>query len=241
MFTVRERRDNKTKTIAKAINFSEESDTEASELKMNDHLVDFGNYSARCNDESTPPNHEAHSGSSSMWDSGVGSPTPGSSPCRHTKLPARKLGLSPIRFSLDDDDNGKIRVTDTSETAFSSMNESGVGTLPVTPSEDSFHLAMYTPSMPAYTPLRTPSLQQSLRRMRISDGSQSPKKYCRNISKFRKFKYFTSTVKGKNLGFENSELNQREDDPQTNVNPFASHTESTKKVGLKRVREEFER
>lgn len=239
MFTVRERRDNKMKNIAKAINFGEESDTEASEIKTNGHLVDCGDYSAQCPDESTPPNHEVHGGSSPMWDSGVGSPTPGSSPCRPTKLPGRPLGLSPIRFSLDDDDNGKIRATDAS--AFSSMNESGIGTLPVTPIEDPFHLTMYTPSMPAYTPLRTPSLQQSLRRMRISDGSQSPKKYCRNISKFRKFKYLTSTVKGKNFGLESSELIQREDDPQTNVNPFASNTESTKRVGLKRVREEFER
>lgn len=193
----------------------------------------------------TTPSPAVRDQSSPEWDSLLATPMPGSSPLARSKPTSRKLGLSPIRFSHDGDTD------EMTKEPYSPLNESGIGMLPTTPVEDHTRPRLCIRAGPNGTPLRTPSLQQSLRRMKLNDGLRSPLRGQKTFpARDQKFKTLTSSVNGgmemmcRPIFSKSDELTPisgpLSEEPRTNINPFASNQESIRKKGLKRLREEYD-
>lgn len=188
--------------------------------------------------------------SSPKWGTLAATPMPGSSPLGgRSKPPLRRPGLSPIAFSLEKcADEMMTRTMD----LYSSSNEFGIGILPKTPVDDRTRPRLFGRAVPNATPLRTPSLQKSSRGMQLDDCSRSPRRCPKTMlsARSRQFNACTASFGGEMdviclPNFDESSLvtplsRPLLEEPQTNVNPFASTKESIRKKGLKRLREEYD-
>lgn len=248
------------KGIARAINFDVDWDTGELRVSTGDLLGSEDFLKNGLKDVTTLPDHDEPDRNSSMWDSGIDSPTPELSPnscimdsrvnslttglSRNSsmgnsgfKCPTlgskelfRRMKLSQFKFTSAGENNYKIETTD-AETPKGNH----------TPLSDSGIFTL--PTTPIHDPIHRvpicPLFSPASRRINTPQrtpclhGSQSTAESTRNTPKFCRLRNLTSTA--------NCDRIEREDQPLINVNPFASSPDSAKRATLKRSRKEYEK
>lgn len=245
-----------TTKVVKTINFDDELDDD---IDGDQPLRGGGGGNSSCRDPAAFRDAQiAHSPmavdsrrSSPKWGTLAATPMPGSSPLGgSSKLPLTRprLSPSPIEFSLE-------KCTDErTKDLCSPLNEPGIGALPKTPVDDRTRPRLFGRAVPNATPQRTPSLQQSLRGMQLDDCSRSPRaRRCPKTIRSTRSRQSNACATSFGGGmdalcrpiFDEGSLvtplsRPLLEEPQTNVNPFASTKESIRKKGLKRLREEYD-
>lgn len=243
-----------TKSVVKTINFDNEPDDDIDD----DQPLRGEGGSSSCRDPAAfrdPPIARSPMvvdarRSSPKWGTLAATPMPGSSPLGgRSKAPLNRPGLSPIAFSLEKCTNKRTTRT---KDLYSPLDEPGIGTLPKTPADDRTDQRLFSRTVPNATPLRTPGHQQSLRGMQLDDSSRSPRRCPKTTlpSRPRQFNACTAPFGGETdvlcrpIFSESSLVTPLSrpllEEPQTNVNPFASTKESIRKKGLKRLRDEYD-
>lgn len=184
----------------------------------------------------TPCRNRRHS---QLWDSGLGSPTPGSSPVKPSKFSERfntshSPSLSPIPFSFEENEENimECSLTDVSN-ANNSQNEFGFCLLPQTPVSQN-HSAHSNRRIQFSQIKASSKLQRSLKKMKLST---SPPSVNYSLTKSKSKPRTSTKLRSRpKVLFSTSS-------PQANVNPFVSTGSESRslKSGIKRCRDHSDR